>query len=418
MKPAFNPLSAPQTGPNAATRRVVIAGMGLISPLGHGAWATFRALLGGATVADRLDNLEPDTDPTPLAQAVGGVSVARHSATDPAVDLAERALREAVAEAGLDPRGLPTWLGTSKGAVVALTRAAEAHDRNELSVENAAAVALGPHGLLAHDLTRRTGIDVRAHAVAACASGLFALHRAAETLRRGDAEAPDAALVVSCESALLPAFVHSYQRLGVLAPLTRDGYRARPLDAARNGFVLGETGVAVVLRALEPGTAPAPGETELLATATAHHPGDLIRSDPDSRALKQVVDELAPAGPFAAVHPHAPGTAEHDGVELALLDGGLGGRGGGDQPDTYAVKGALGHSLGASGLVALVIATLCGRTRRVPPMPWLDQPLPAAGLRCRPEGGAITSGPHAVFAAGFGGHVAGAAIGRHPSGTR
>lgn len=413
MNTASTSLSPGPIGPDAAKRRVVIAGVGLNSPLGHGAWPTFRALLGGATVADRLDNLEPGTDPTPLAQAVGGISVARHSATDPAADLAERAVREAVAEAGLDPRGLPAWLGTSKGAVVALTRAAEAHARNELSAEHAAAVALGPHGHLAHDLTRRTGVDVRAHAVAACASGLFALHRAAQTLRRGDADAADAAdaaLVVSCESALLPAFVHSYQRLGVLAPLSRDAYRSRPLDQARNGFVLGETGVAVVLRALQPGAAPAPGETELLATATAHHPGDLIRSDPDSRALRRVIDGLAPAGPFAAVHPHAPGTAEHDGVELALLDRALGDR---DQPpDAYAVKGALGHSLGASGLVALVIAALCGRTRRIPPMPWLQSPVPTVGLRCRPDGGATGTGPHAVFAAGFGGHVAGAALGR------
>ena len=384
--------------------------MGLVSPLGHGAWATFRALLGGATVADRLGNLEPDTDPTPLAQAVGGVSLARHSATDPAVDLAERAIREAVDEAGLDPRGLPAWLGTSKGAVVALTHAAEAHRRGALTADHAAAVALGPHGYLAHHLTRRTGVDVRAHAVAACASGLVALHRAARMLHASGPGTPDAALVVSCESALLPAFVHSYQRLGVLAPLDRERYRSRPLDQHRNGFVLGETGVAVVLRALAPGVSPAPGETELLATAIAHHAGDLIRSDPDARALTRVIHGLAAAGPFAAVHPHAPGTAEHDGIELALLDRALGHPT--QPPAAYAVKGALGHSLGASGLVSLVIAALCHRTRRTPAMPWLNHPPPTAGLQCRPGGGPIGPGAHAVFAAGFGGHVAGAAIGR------
>lgn len=414
MTPAAPPTSPSALSPQPASaggRSVVITGVGLISPLGYGAWSTFRALLGGATVADRLDNLEPDTDPTPLAQAVGGVSCARHSATDPAVELAERALREAANEAGADPAGLPTWMGTSKGAVATLTHAAaQHHGTGTVSPEAAAAGVLGPHGYLSHKLAQRTGINVQSHIVAACASGLVALHNARLALQQPGG--PARGLVVSCESALLPNFVASYRRLGVLAPTTRDGYTARPLDTARNGFVLGEVGVAVMLEALPPHTAPGPGHTQLLHTAVATDPGDMIRSDPAMTELRRVADALSAhaPGPFAALHPHAPGTANHDAAELALLNQTLGDPQ--HRPSVYAVKGALGHSLGASGLVSLVCAALCARTRKRPPMPWLHNALAAPGLDLTPHATALAPGPHAVFAAGLGGPVAGASLQR------
>ncbi|MEE9405292.1 MAG: beta-ketoacyl synthase N-terminal-like domain-containing protein [Algisphaera sp.] len=388
--------------------RVVIAGLGLISPLGHSAWSTFRALLSGATVADRLENLEPDTDPVPLAQAVGGVSLARHSAIDPAVDLAERAVREAAAEAGVNPAGLPTWLGTSKGAVTALTQAAFAHHRSPgaIPADLAASVALGPHGYLTHHLVRRTGIQVQSHTVAACTSGLMALQYAQKSLQTGTTQH---ALVVSSESALLPTFVHSYRRLGVLAPTTREGYIARPLDNARNGFVLGEVGVAVLLRAC---TTPQPGEIELLGTAITTDPHDLIRSNPDMTGLAHVAQQLASCGPIAAIHPHAPGTAQHDQDELAMLEKHLGNAQA--PPAVYAVKGGLGHTLGSSGLVSLTIAALCARTEQRPPMPWITQALKTTAVTVESQKHPLKPGIHAVLAAGFGGHVAGAALLRTP----
>jgi len=405
---------------DAPPRRVVVAGLGLISPLGHGAWPTFRALLDGATVADRLVALEPGTDPLPLTQAVGGVSVARQVAGDPACDLAERAAREAAAEANVGLAGLPAWLGTSKGAVTSWTRAADAWSRGGrkpvLPPDLAACVALGPHGFLAHQLGTRTGVSVRGHAVAACASGLVALDLAFGALRRSTTEpdvAPDTpadALVVSSESALLPAFVHSYRRLGVLAPTTADAYRARPLDERRGGFVLGEAGVAVLLRALPRGAVPGTGQIELLSTAVCTDPGHLIRSDARMAGLERVAQMIGSRLDRApvALHPHAPGTIEHDAAEAAVLARVLGSSG--TSLPAYAAKGALGHALGASGLVSLVVACLCARTARRPPMPWLERPLAVPGVAVEAAGGALPQGAHAVFAAGFGGHVAGAAV--------
>ena len=212
-------------------------------------------------------------------------------------------------------------------------------------------------------------------------------------------------------------FVHSYERLGVLPPLDPKRYRARPLDRARSGFVLSEVGAAVVLERspgrsdATPRTTPSPRRRaiELLDTATASESYDILRTSPDMPALHHVASALLSRHKVTTLHPHATGTLDHDPVELSVYQKILR-----DQPlQTYACKGALGHGLGAAGLTALVIACLSATTNRLPPMPWLTDPL-SPTLDPRPQTpDPITLDPHtphAIFAAGFGGHVAGAVI--------
>ncbi|MFI4861364.1 MAG: beta-ketoacyl synthase N-terminal-like domain-containing protein [Phycisphaerales bacterium JB063] len=396
--------------------RVVIAGFGLVTPLGLGAWATFRALLEGQTLADRAKALPDHLPPTDLVLALGGVSIARHTATDPAVELAERATREAAAMAGRPTQRLPLWLGTSKGAVARLSMRQglgyplDAHDQRNLT--------LGPHAFLAHQLATRLGTQPRSQSVAACASGLVALDRA----RRALAYAPDEhaepyALVATADAALTPAFVHSYLRLGVLAQPTPNDYRQRPLDQRRLGFMLSETGAAVLLRRLPLGQDPAPGDIELVHTATACEAHDLIRTPPTMPALAylatQLRDHLPQPHALSTLHPHAPGTADHDPQELAVLRNVFG-----QAPNLYACKGAIGHGLGSAGLAALVIACLMLRTRKHPPMPWLERPIfttpTPPDTTTQPPQPSPAPRTHAVFAAGFGGHTAAALLRASP----
>lgn len=410
----------------ASGGRVVVAGVGLITPLGQSAWETFAALLRGRRLTDRVDGLEYNTKPVPLVRALGGVSIARHTATDPTVELAERAMREAATEVRVDLAGLPTWLGTSKGAVGAMGEIFDCRLRIlDLPQRAIQALALGPHGYLSHHLQRRTGVEVRRHTVAACASSLTALHQARLALLFPRPQTPDPtphyALVATAEAALLPAFIHSYRRLGVLAPTNLDDYRQNPLDTSRQGFVLSEVGAAVLLERLLPGQSPRPGQIELLDTAIANEATDLIRPSPSMDALGHVARQLFTNRHLAALHPHAPGTADHDPTELRVLASGVQASArmiGHPTPAVYANKGALGHSLGSAGLVSLVIACLAARTHKLPPMPWLNTPMPDAALpltatptlknTTESSGG----GAHAIFAAGFGGHVAGALIQR------
>jgi 3-oxoacyl-(acyl-carrier-protein) synthase len=231
--------------------------------------------------------------------------------------------------------------------------------------------------------------------VAACASSLIALHHARCALLSGRIER---VLVVSAEAALLPIFISSYQRLGVLACLTPDGYRGLPLDANRNGFMLAEMGAAVLLE-----KRATPGAIELVNTAVAAEANDMVRPSKDMAALHHIASQLLDKQNIDLLHPHATGTADHDPVELGVYD-----RCDAHINDIYASKGAIGHGLGTAGLASLVIACMCAKANRRPPMPWLKNPIDANIQADAPPDMSLHT--QAIFAAGFAGHVAGAVI--------
>ncbi len=445
-------------------RRIFITGFGLVTPLGHSAWETFAALLAGRSIADRVSELPGDISAIDMVRAVGGVSFAQHSPCDPSVELAERAAREALMMAAVSDhqvREIPCIIATSKGAVHALTHAADrhisiasglraAHPATHQRVSDAhLAVALGPHGYLTHHLQRRLHLGDVTHLVAACASSLIALHRARLTLlhsfdddaglRRNE---PRRVLIITADAALLPAFIHAYHRLGVLAPLTPEGYRGLPLDEAAHGFMIAQAGGAIVLECVDDDRWLAPRHAvELIDSSEACDAFDLIRPCEAMPALRHLADRLLRDRRIDLIHPHATGTEHHDRFELDAIGAGLG-RPSPDLksqisnlksdrestvndresaaadrhptpmdasplPDFYAHKGALGHTLGCSGLVSTIIACLCARTQRRPPMPWLKRPVFPMISADSPRRSIRTQ---AVFAAGFAGHAAGVVL--------
>ncbi len=359
----------------------------MVTPLAVGAAATFDALMAGRLIWTR--GSDRPADPTSLVRRVGTSALAsdgREAMPEaPAAAMGEQAAREACREAGVDPRGLPLVLGSSKGEVEALTRRVPE------------AVAVGPHGYLAGRLQHRLGADTVRVAVAACASGLVALDVARRWLLYGRPRPPSAVLVVATDASLAEPFVQSYRRLGVLAPPVPGRYVQRPLARRREGFVLAESAAAVVLR--RGGT----GNLRLVSTAVGSECHDVVRPAPDPAALRHCASTLMEGRRITMVHPHAPGI-EQDATEMACYQPWLSPGAG-----VYACKGALGHSLGAAGLVAFVTACLCARSGCRPPMDWID--LPMAGIEALLRGGKNgDTAVHAVFASGFGGHTAGALL--------
>jgi len=384
--------------------------VGLICPFGRSAWSTWRALLAGRTLADRSAALPEGLDPVSAVRALGAVASVQHTSGDAAIALAEVAARGALDEAGLNTAGgardgsgrIPTLIAASKGAVA----------------EFADALPLGPVATLGARLAERLPIGPVRHLTAACASSLIALHEARLWMLEEDLPR---VLVVTSEAALTPMFIHSYKRLGVLPPLDERPLRIAPLDQQRAGFIPGEIGAAMVLqRDDRPDDSPRTTASgahpiRLGATAAAAEATDLIRTPTDRAALRHVAERLL-AEPIDLLHPHATGTVENDASELACYAEARARRGPDHVRDVYACKGALGHGLGSAGLTAAVLAVLAARTGRRPPMGWLadpiDTPLP---LRADPP---EPTGPiqrQALFAAGFGGHVAGAVLERDPA---
>lgn len=404
---------------------VHITGVGLLTPLGSSVWATFGALLNGRTITDNLDvRLRGDKDKIDrfaLVKGVGSIRDGKMGAADPSVALAHRALTEACISAGIETDGsaamrdLPIVLASSKGAVGALLQ----------QVTSLEAFARSPHGYLCHYLKQLTGCISCQCVVAACTSGLFALEKAQRMIRRGEARR---VAVVGVESALVPLFIASYSRMGVMPELTADHYRCKPLDQSRCGFALNEIAAAVILEGA--GDESNRTENTIAHASSAHriHPmrllgvkclaeaNHLVKPSPTSDALHAIADwAFGSFGPIDVLHPHATGTVENDEHEMNVYADAwataLAGRQDSQGPPAYACKGSIGHGLGASTLASMVIACLIARTGKIPPMPWLTEPVDTPFQLNR---NATTSqrqlNRHAIFGEGFGGHVAGAVI--------
>lgn len=390
--------------------RVGIAGMGLATPLGLTRWSTFAALCGGQRITDRLDNLASGRSPGAfeLVRGCGQVRSGELGPGDPASNLAVRVIAEAVADAELSRHevvNMPMIIGSSKGAILSVieNRVATAWDRVE--------GLMSPHGILSAEIRARTGANDSRCVVGACASGLLALDAGMRMIRRGEHER---VLVVATESSLTPMLVASYARLGVLPKLDATGYRGCPLDRNRGGFVLSDGAGAIVLERLEESARSRTGAV-VLGTRIGSEAHDLIRL-PERRdvleGLAQWAMKTAGADGLDCVHPHATGTADNDEQELAVLSEAMSGR----SCDVvgYGCKGAVGHSLGSSSLVSVVIAAMCGLTGRVPPMRWLTDAIDVPGITLHPNGTTGALRTHAIFAAGFGGHIAGAVLACEP----
>ena len=91
----------------------------------------------------------------------------------------------------------------------------------------------------------------------------------------------------------------------------------------------------------------------------------LTGGDPDGRTLRTLLQRVIGNEPVDLVHAHGTGTVVNDPVELAAIEASI--PPGCDPPSVYSHKGAMGHSLGAAGLVAVVINFLCHRRGVVPP---------------------------------------------------
>ncbi len=360
----------------------VITGVGLVTPLGRSAAATWARLLDGHYLSDhtRLAGvLRPD--------------LPRVSS------LAVEAAAEAVLQARWDAGHRTAVVAcTSKGPVENWTRPIPPTSDNigggalaDLSRDGYGMATVG--AAVAQHL--RLGDGPRLTLSSACAGGLQAVARAALLIRSGEAER---VLIVAAEASVLPMFLASFRRLGVLPPA---GDLCRPFDVDRRGFLMSEAAAAVCLER-DAAAGVAVGRFALGGDA-AH----LTGSDPGGETLRRLVAHTAAGEPFDLVHAHGTGTPLNDAVELTALNAGL--PGGGAGSTLYSHKAAVGHTLGASGLVSVALSVLAHRSGRVPGNVNTRRPMPTT-LRLSPDIDHQPVRRSLVTAAGFGGGVAAVAL--------
>jgi 3-oxoacyl-[acyl-carrier-protein] synthase II len=226
----------------------------------------------------------------------------------------------------------------------------------------------------------------------ACSAGGYALALGQDLLELGEADA----VVVAGADAMTESMLAMIGRFG-----EDPTDRVRPFDARRSGALLGEGAAALVL---VPEGGCARPVARLLATGLSCDAGH--ETAPDQAGIaRAMTDALARAGrspgQVEVVYAHGTGTSLNDPTEAAALREVFGVPG----PLVTGVKGAVGHTSGASALTSLAMAVQSLRDGVVPPVVGLDEPLPeGAGLRFvigKPEPAAARLAQ--VNAFGFGG---------------
>jgi 3-oxoacyl-[acyl-carrier-protein] synthase II len=348
-----------------------ITGLGLVTALGQSAGATWDSLLAGNSIADhaRVPGLE--NSDRALALALACARAALEHAKWP--------------EANLNDPETALIVGTSKGPIESWLRGPAPELTSGLSqTAGTLSSALG------------FGIGPRLTYSAACASGLHALIRAAMMLQCGEARR---ALVVAVEASVHPLFIASFERLGVLAPAA---FGCRPFDRSRRGFLMSEAAAAICLERSDDANGRAIVNVDRFAWG-----GDgvhLVAGDPTGANLKRLLKNVIDGREVDLVHAHGTGTIINDPVELAALKSTI--ISSANAPWIYSHKGALGHSLGASGLVSVVLNCLMHGRGQIPANIRTRDPLPVERLRIHQEIVETRIQRSLVIATGFGGPTA------------
>lgn len=381
-------------------RRVAITGLGIVSPLGHDAEAFWRALVAGrsAVVAEGVaglpspcapisDYAQPDVVSPALAPRLGRM-------TTFAVDAAQRAWTAAGREpAPAEGDRIAVRFGSMFGDMA--TPADDPFFTHKPSPGGASAWAAAAVGAYGPNATVAAG----------SASALLAIGEAAAMVARGEVEA---ALAGGAEASLAPPLVAAYREAGLLAT----GLPApRPFDRERGGMVLGEGAAALVLEDFD---AARDRGAPILATVEGY--GSAGGQVPTSRPAPDAV--LAARAMQAAfrlsgrlqsevdvIFAHGSALPLGDAAEVEAIQRLFGPAAA--QPRVTAVKGALGHTLGASGALSTVAAVLALRHGQVPPIANTTHPDPAFSLDFVTEHAAADSmGLALVNSFGVSGHHA------------
>jgi 3-oxoacyl-[acyl-carrier-protein] synthase II len=361
---------------------VQISGLGLCTPLGSSAQGTWNALLAGRYLSDHSRALDVQSEGAPRVNQI-----------------ARKVACEAIASARWSPAQVSNAaliVGTSKGPADAWLGNMSLTSDNlgpagrsiVLGIADVAGFLAGSLGL--HDGPMLT-------LSAACASGLHALIRGALLIKAGEA---NRVLVVAAESSLHPLFIQSFRRLGVLPP---EGSGCRPFDQNRRGFLMSEAAAAVCLEPVDPDKTGA-GSIVLDRFALAGDGTHLTASDAEARTLRRVLSDVIDSRAVDLIHAHGTGTELNDPLELGAIESIL------PQddllPNVYSHKGALGHSLGAAGLISVAINCMSHRQQTIPPNIRTDSPLPTQRIQISREICRRCIHRSIAIASGFGGALA------------
>jgi 3-oxoacyl-[acyl-carrier-protein] synthase II len=391
-------------------RRIWITGIGVVTPIGTGVDAFRAGLRAGISSVKRIDRFDPSPFRSRVAAQVDDFDPLAWMPPKTARQLdrfsqfglvaGRLALDDARLTPGVDGAASPERIGIYLGSALGGIAYAEAQHERYLEKglrQVAPNLALAVFGGAA-PANLGIALDVRGPILStanSCASGSVALGEALGDLREGRV---DAAIAGGCEIPLSPLAFGAFDIIRALSAGRNEdpAHAARPFDAGRDGFVMGEGAALVVLEDAE--AAERRGATpyaELLgygATSDAYH---MVQPRADGREAARAAtialdDAGVEPGAIDYVNAHASSTPLGDVAEARAIATALG-----ERAATVAVSGTkalYGHPLGASGAIEAAICALAIRDGWAPasvnlvsPDPEIDTLLPGL-LRAGCEG--------------------------------
>ena len=379
-------------------RRVVVTGIGMVSPLGNSAPETWDGIKQGRSGIGPLTRCTLEGFPPEVAIAgeVKGFSpdsvLDRKDARrmDTFIHYALAAADEALRDAGLgglqtvpDPEGTGVIVGSGIGGLNMIMDQAAV-----LSSKGAGRISpfLVPGSIInlaAGQIAMRTGATGPNFApVSACSSSNHALGEAFHTIQRGDARM---VIAGGTEACLTPMSFAGYHAARALATeYDRPETASRPFDRRRSGFVHSEGAAILILEELKAAQERgAPILAEIVGfgmSADAHH----ITAPPEDgagavRAMQRALRsaDLAP-GDVDYINAHGTSTPAGDAAETRAIRTVFGKHA--DRVPVSSTKSMLGHALGASAAIEAALCVLAIRDGTIPPTVNLEEPDPACDL--------------------------------------
>jgi nodulation protein E len=366
--------------------RVVVTGLGTISPIGLSTSSYWAAITAGQCGFGPPTMLAADRVNTKVVAEVKGFVAADHfdsrqiSYLDRVSQFAVVAAREAIAQSGLSFSG---GLGERTAAIVGSGIGGQStQDESFKRIYGENAVRVNPliiprtmPNAPASQISMFFGIKGPTYAVStACASATHSIGQAFHLVRAG---AVTCAVAGGAEAQLTTGTVKAWEAMRILSPDT-----CRPFSRERKGMVLGEGTAILVLETLDHAAARGADILgEIVGFGMSADAGDLTAPDPDGmvRAMAAALtDASLPAEAVDHVNAHGTGTTANDAAETAALHKMFGAHA--PRLAISSTKSMVGHALGAAGALEAVAAIMALGDGIVPPTMNYLGPDPACDL--------------------------------------
>jgi len=401
--------------------RIVVTGIGIVSPIGLTAASTWDALVKGKSGIAQITAFDPTDFETTIAAEVNDFEPENYMdrkearRADRFSQLALAATQEAVIQAGLEqeePLGNRTssLIASGVGGIITLSEQfGILHEKGPKRVSPFLIPAM-LIDMAAANVSMKFGARGPSFAtVSACASGADAIGSGYDLIKRGEI---DIALCGGTEAPVCPIALAGFNSVGALSKNNENPEGAsRPFDAQRDGFIIGEGASVLVIEKLS--HALARGATplvELVGYGASSDASHITQPAPfgegGARAMRQAI-KSANLNPVNVdyINAHGTSTAMNDKFETDAIKGVFG-------EGAYAVaisstKSMTGHLLGAAGAIESAICAMSIMNGCIPPTINLENPDPECDLDYTPN----KAHPAPVNVAmtnslGFGGHNA------------